>query len=323
VSEVHWDTPSEALAEEPELCVARVRLRVPSREATALPETPDSDEEGPPRRRKRTRVDQSSGEAMVAATVVHQSTTDLSLVGLQLWRGCFLLADFLLDQSQRGLLSRDAPVLEFGCGVGFLGVVMATLGVPGLVTDKPGSILSLAERNLETNRHLSDSRVKVLPLDWMDPSPDASLAAEHISGWEAQDMDYLRRSKVAVCADCVYDEALTDALFDVIRAYLHPPAAHHQDRVVFLALEKRYNFELAHLSVVAHGYRAFLCHITTEREMSPSSGSGASSPPLIRGELLHLDFPQRVLDYTRETHLLELWKLTPMRSPTRVAQKLK
>ena len=56
-----------------------------------------------------------------------------------------------------------------------------------------------------------------------------------------------------VAADCVYDDAATEALFDACGRAL----ARRPGRVVVVALEKRFNFELPSLSVRAHGYRTF------------------------------------------------------------------
>lgn len=50
----------------------------------------------------------------------HSTSTELQLVGLQIWRGAFLLADYIL--SNLGIFS-DKVILELGSGVGFDSII--------------------------------------------------------------------------------------------------------------------------------------------------------------------------------------------------------
>ena len=60
-------------------------------------------------------------------------------------------------------------------------------------------------------------------------------------------------SVIFLVADCVYDEDLTDDLFSKVKLFLGGGST--QSRRLMMTLEKRFNFTIETLSVVAHGYR--------------------------------------------------------------------
>lgn len=72
------------------------------------------------RRHKRHRHCQRSlrGESI---SIHHQLTTRLPGVGLQIWRGALLLADFILDSPS---LFHNVTAIELGAGTGLAGIVM-------------------------------------------------------------------------------------------------------------------------------------------------------------------------------------------------------
>lgn len=111
----------------------------------------------------------------------------------------------------------------------------------------------------------------------------------------------------------VYDQAATIALFQALRYLLV------RDRVMFLALEKRFNFELSSLSVQAHGYEVFLeqfcCDVS---HWDPSSRACptctcvlAGERPRFRGRRISVESVPQVFVYER-TSALELWELRPL-----------
>lgn len=51
----------------------------------------------------------------------HHKATDLTLVGLQVWRGALLLADYIFHNRDE---FKDKRVLELGSGVGLTGVCL-------------------------------------------------------------------------------------------------------------------------------------------------------------------------------------------------------
>lgn len=51
----------------------------------------------------------------------HSTNTSLNLVGLQIWRGALLLADWLICNSRK--FENDSKILELGSGVGLTSIV--------------------------------------------------------------------------------------------------------------------------------------------------------------------------------------------------------
>lgn len=65
--------------------------------------------------------------------IEHSQRTILDLVGLQIWRGAFLLADWLLHYSDN--FPKDCYILELGSGVGLTSIV-AAMFTPVICTGK-------------------------------------------------------------------------------------------------------------------------------------------------------------------------------------------
>ena len=60
-------------------------------------------------------------------------STELNLVGLQVWRGALLLADYVLSYPD---LFKDQTILELGSGVGLTGIVASYLAKQVICTGK-------------------------------------------------------------------------------------------------------------------------------------------------------------------------------------------
>jgi len=290
-------------------------------------------------------------------TLVTTGETPLGQVGSQLWRGALLIADLLI--AQRGdIFGSSTVVVELGCGVGILGVVCRLVtNRPVFLTDKDeGGILSLAQRNMKVNAHLQPLRgasagvnnVRIRELDWLSgeasrlfsaktaPSTSASPANNNEFSWssEAEELALLKSKEndvVVLVADCVYDEELTDSLFECLRAIFRC----HPRGKCFLSLEKRFNFELASLSVQAYGYRRFLEHLGIDDECKNKSAcnngesraeqpGAAEIPPhqfggkhkpehkekiVLKGRRMSIESIPQCLEY-RRVEQLELWEIT-------------
>lgn len=63
----------------------------------------------------------------------HSVSTELNLVGLQVWRGALLLADYVLSYPD---LFKDRTILELGSGVGLTGIVASCLAKEVICTGK-------------------------------------------------------------------------------------------------------------------------------------------------------------------------------------------
>ncbi|KAI4786552.1 hypothetical protein KUCAC02_037046, partial [Chaenocephalus aceratus] len=70
------------------------------------------------------------------------------------WRGAFLLADFILSSPD---MFRGATVLELGAGTGLTSIVMATICKTTFCTDVGADLLSMCKKNVTLNRHLMEA----------------------------------------------------------------------------------------------------------------------------------------------------------------------
>lgn len=134
-------------------------------------------------------------------------STELKLVGLQIWRGALLLGDYILSYPE---LFQNKVVLELGSGVGFDSIVAGTLAKEVICTGKYhqrkkkmiicyscflftdvnlGGILKLIEKNLECNRSLIKSKTCVTELNFLDES------------WNGTIMDKVKSVDVIMAAD--------------------------------------------------------------------------------------------------------------------------
>ncbi|XP_025836871.1 methyltransferase-like protein 22 isoform X2 [Agrilus planipennis] len=96
--------------------------------------------------------------------IEHSGSTVLGLVGLQVWRGALLLADWLFHI--RKLLKNNSVILELGSGVGLTSIIGAHYA-PVVCTDvNKGEILKLIESNVARNSHLLVYPVKIVELDF-------------------------------------------------------------------------------------------------------------------------------------------------------------
>lgn len=78
---------------------------------------------------------------------------------------------------------------------------------------------------------------------------------------------------VFLAADVVYSEDLTTAFFAVLEKLMPP----NSDKVLYLAMEKRYNFSLTDLDVVAHGYKHFRTFFTSDDANGTGPGKESHS----------------------------------------------
>uniref|UniRef100_A0A672FPA5 Methyltransferase like 22 n=1 Tax=Salarias fasciatus TaxID=181472 RepID=A0A672FPA5_SALFA len=227
----------------------------------------------------------------------HTMATPLEDVGKQVWRGAFLLADFILSEPQS---FRGATVLELGGGTGFTSVVMATVAKTVYCTDVGDDLLSMCERNVALNRHLLEPKggeVRVRRLDWLqhhlctDADTEFSWSEEEVS-------DLHDNTTFIIAADVCYDDDLTDAFF---RTLYKLCSNFSRPCAVLISIEKRMNFTLRHLDVTCEAYSHFRACL----EQLQALQDGRCS---FRVEPLTSNFPQFLL-YERIEHL-ELWKVT-------------
>jgi predicted nicotinamide N-methyase len=182
-------------------------------------------------------------ENRVQLFIKHRLYTSISGVGLQLWRAAFLVIDFLVDQKAH---LRTRSIIEFGCGVGLIGVVLKYLNHRGaFITDMNDNILSSALENLSLNAAAvpgavaSGNAVHCRVLDWTSECylNISVMGNQTISsgGWTREDVELINSTRTLfIAADCVYDDDLTKQLFLTASRLMKP-----RDRMV-IAIEKRY-----------------------------------------------------------------------------------
>lgn len=256
LSEVHMDEAQKE-AGALKICVVTVVDRLLSMPA---------DDGEPPRR-----------SASRAARLVfeHQCLTTVHNVALQLWRGAFLLSEFIVGHRDTW---RGCTVVELGAGIGLVSTILARYADTVLCTDFLPEAVSLAAANVSRNAAWigNDGAVRCRALDWAARWPPTVHAAggggvapdqEDARGpfqWTLDDVAAATSADYYFGSDLVYDPAAVDALFALLAVLLAPPVAsdapapeRQRRRHFFMALEKRFNFEARSCSVRPYGYAAF------------------------------------------------------------------
>ena len=209
--------------------------------------------------------------------IEHSLSSSVELVGLQVWRGALLLADYLLANPN---LVTDRHVLELAAGTGLTSITAGMMAKTVVSTDVDrGDILKLIERNKERNQEaLADCNFSVTELDFFWESLPAELSQQ------------ARESELILAADVVYDKDITMHFFKTLRTLLSLGP-----KTALIAIEKRLHAG-EDGEIVAPNYKIFL------ESLTDLHGSELSKD--IRVEVTHLevDFPQ-CLQYTRVPEL--------------------
>uniref|UniRef100_M4F2A5 ATP-dependent helicase C-terminal domain-containing protein n=1 Tax=Brassica campestris TaxID=3711 RepID=M4F2A5_BRACM len=215
-----------------------------------------------------------------ALSLLIASTTPSSL---QVWKSQLVLSDFVLHNMS---LLNGLVCLELGAGTGLLGILLARVAKAVFLTGAPSShpssqtqtiaiyisptfsctidhgdqILGNCLRNVELNSSLFHPQaiVNVRDLNWMSEWP---LQVTHADPkpfcWSFQDFELVKSASFIFAADVIYSDDLTIALFSMLKRLMSLGC----DKVLYLGLEKRYNFSLDDLNVVANGYACFRRYI--------------------------------------------------------------
>lgn len=204
--------------------------------------------------------------------VEHANSTVLKLVGLQVWRGAFVLADFIFHNRHD---FAEKNILELGSGVGLTSIAAGIFCKQVICTDVDvGEILQVIRRNVERNRKLIRNDITVMELDFNA----VEFSSEVTEAIEASD--------VIIAADVIYDDDLTEAFVRVLDHIME--AKNFKNRSVYVALEKRHVFTMADAETIAPCYEHFLRKIYQK---------------MWRLEYIPIDFPQ-YFKYERTRHLL-------------------
>jgi len=208
----------------------------------------------------------------------HMMATDLGEVGLQVWKGSLVLADYLLEHHQQ---FSGKSLLEVGSGTALASIVASFCHANVLATDIEGKgILELMEKNILRNKNLLKGDVTVKPLDFKS---------------DLSQQEYLRPIEIVLAGDVIYDDDITEDFMAFI-VNLHNQVT--CDTLKFLvALEKRFVFTVADLDTVAPAHDFFIDQLekfNTRNKLHKIS---------IRN--IELDFPQHFC-YERSKDMLML-----------------
>ncbi|XP_020815875.1 methyltransferase-like protein 22 [Drosophila serrata] len=212
----------------------------------------------------------------------HSEATELRLVGLQVWRGALLLADYLFAKR---LEFAEQTIMELGAGVGLTSIAAGIYNAGKVYcTDVDlGCILKLIRGNVERNSQLLTGQVSVLEFNFLTPRGEQSKEL----------LKAIDDSDIILAADVIYCDTLTDAFIGVVDQVLDRGHQIGRSKTIYMALEKRYVFTLEDCDSVAPMYEYFLRQT-------------ANKPWNL--EHLPLDFPQ-YFEYDRCKQLI-LMKIT-------------
>ncbi|XP_026993926.2 methyltransferase-like protein 22 isoform X1 [Tachysurus fulvidraco] len=230
--------------------------------------------------------------------IEHTMATPLEDVGKQIWRGAFLLSDFILSNTA---VFRGATVLELGAGTGLTSIVAAGVAKTVYCTDVGEDLLSMCQRNVHLNQRYiaaSDERsVKVRQLDWT--TDDFLTDADSVFSWSEDEISDLHdNTTVIIAADVCYDDDLTDALFRTL--YRISSNLRHSS-TAYISMEKRLNFTLRHMDVSCEAYDHFRRRLEQITQLREKETRFTVSP-------VSCSFPQ-FFQYER-VNQLELWKVS-------------
>ncbi|KAL0103413.1 hypothetical protein PUN28_017585 [Cardiocondyla obscurior] len=173
-------------------------------------------------------------------SIEHSVSTELNLVGLQVWRGAFLLADYVLSHPDS---FRNQIILELGSGVGLTSIVASYLAKEIICTDiNVGGILNLIKRNFLRNHKYVKSNYRIEEVNFLNVE------------WSKKLEERLQSANIILAADVIYDDKITDGFVRTLTKLLRTK----KNKTVYIALEKRYVFTVADLDTSAPMYEEFL-----------------------------------------------------------------
>uniref|UniRef100_A0A7G3AUW6 Putative methyltransferase n=1 Tax=Lutzomyia longipalpis TaxID=7200 RepID=A0A7G3AUW6_LUTLO len=209
------------------------------------PEGPERPEDSKAGKEAHPKVDKDGDLVVVRRTksvleLEHSQATNLKLVGLQVWRGALLLADYILHRRDS---FRKKLVLEVGSGCGLTSIVAGIYAKQVICTDiSDGGILNVIRRNVQRNLRRN---VTVQELNFLRPDVWTKTLKSH----QDAGIDFV------LAADVIYDDDITDAFISTLDRLL---SHSNHPMYVLIALEKRFVFTLADLDTSAPCFEYFL-----------------------------------------------------------------
>ena len=207
----------------------------------------------------------------------HSLSSSVELVGLQVWRGALLLADYILAQPS---LLAGKHVLEVAAGTGLTSLVAGMFARTVVSTDVDrGDILPLLRRNAGRNREALDGcDFSVAELDFFWDC------------WPEELRTQITDCDVILAADVVYDRDITRHFFKTLTSLLSLGP-----KVALIAIEKRLHAG-EEGEIVAPNYEIFL------KSLSDLNKSRLNQNTRVEVSSVNLDF-RKSLQYTRVSEL--------------------
>ncbi|XP_052159754.1 uncharacterized protein LOC127777234 isoform X1 [Oryza glaberrima] len=256
------------------------------------------------RRRNRGRSDH-------VLTVQHGITSSLRSVGLQVWKAALLLTDFVLHKSFTSSEFNGVTAIEIGAGTGLVGLALARVAKKIFITDRGSDILDNCLANVQLNSSMlkfDEAKACVRELDWKMswPPPVFKCDSSDPSSkylWYTSEIEAAEKATTLFAADVIYSDDLTDLFFSIAKKLM----SHGAEKVLYLTLEKRYNFSMDELDVVANGYKHFRSFFTVQDE-SGALDDNSCRPDFVGEQMDLAEVPQYIREYDRGKDL-EMWKI--------------
>ncbi|KAF9270761.1 hypothetical protein L218DRAFT_969219 [Marasmius fiardii PR-910] len=212
---------------------------------------------------------QSEGEAIDVSqyqtTTLHESRTiiESGTTGLRTWGASLHLAEYIISHPD---LIRRKRILELGSGVGFLGIIVATIQhllrepMPIWLTDVNEDVLSRCRQNVSLDCNLSSSHpdVHFRALDWFDALKEDR---GRLDGFIQEcDLDLI------LGADIVFDPSLIEPLAALLSQFLQ-----HRERermgIIALTVRNEETYRSFLTAVQGASHNLFLEHGITVEEL--------------------------------------------------------
>lgn len=250
------------------------------------------------------------GEPDSDVLVIHHALqTSLNEVGLQVWTGCLLLAEFFLS-SPKLTRQKDEVWLELGAGTGLCTIIAGLSQLPPpkavICTDTGSKVLDLCRKNLRDNISILRDRgvkteVLVTDLDFCDYDLDSEVTlmnAETCPTTQRELGSMLAQVSVIFAADVIFDVDVTEGLFQLLI-----DAMTLGDKTLYLSLEKRVLFSIFDTSEPSSPiYDHFAGCLDGLLQMKFDNGE-------FRAEKMPVEFPHLFSSNYERNEYLELWRI--------------